>query len=144
MDILITHGGLARTRTLHLRPLQLWLMLGALLLALLLLSGTVYHFVFLKAVREGWPVVSQIVGPVIGRDAVDRERYLRENVEAMALQRPLWALNQAFAKHNLAACIKGGLELQGYAVGAPLRPQAPLTPAGVEEVRAALTAIDAL
>ncbi|MGR6807782.1 M23 family metallopeptidase [Sphaerotilus natans] len=86
MDILITHGRLARTRSVHLRPLQLWLMLGALLLALLLLSGTVYHFVFLKAVREGWPVVSQIVGPVIGRDAVDRERYLRENVEAMALQ----------------------------------------------------------
>lgn len=86
MDILIIHGRLARTRSLHLRPLQLWLMLGALLLALLLLSGTVYHFVFLKAVREGWPVVSQIVGPVIGRDAVDRERYLRENVEAMALQ----------------------------------------------------------
>lgn len=86
MDILITHGRLARTRSVHLRPLQLWLMLGALLLALLLLSGTVYHFIFLKAVREGWPVVSQIVGPVIGRDAVDRERYLRENVEAMALQ----------------------------------------------------------
>lgn len=63
---------------------------------------------------------------------------------AMALQRPLWALNQAFAKHNLAACIKGGLELQGYPVGAPLRPQAPLTPAGVEEVRSALTAIGAL
>lgn len=86
MDILITHGRLARTRSVHLRPLQLWLMLGALLLALLLLSGTVYHFIFLKAVREGWPVVSQIVGPVIGRDAVGRERYLRENVEAMALQ----------------------------------------------------------
>jgi 4-hydroxy-tetrahydrodipicolinate synthase len=62
----------------------------------------------------------------------------------MALQRPLWALNQAFAKHNLAACIKGGLELQGYAVGAPLRPQAPLSADGVEEVRAALTAIGAL
>ncbi|HLT26672.1 MAG TPA: dihydrodipicolinate synthase family protein, partial [Zeimonas sp.] len=30
---------------------------------------------------------------------------------AMELQRPLWRLNQAFAKHNLAACIKGGLEL---------------------------------
>ncbi len=63
---------------------------------------------------------------------------------AMALQRPLWALNQAFAKHNLAACIKGGLELQGYAVGAPLRPQAPLTTQGIEEVRAALAAIGAL
>jgi 4-hydroxy-tetrahydrodipicolinate synthase len=64
--------------------------------------------------------------------------------EAMALQRPLWVLNQAFARYNLAACIKGALELQGYAVGAPLAPQAPLSPAGVEEVRRALAAIGAL
>jgi dihydrodipicolinate synthase/N-acetylneuraminate lyase len=64
--------------------------------------------------------------------------------ETMALQRPLWRLNQAFAKYNLAACIKGGLELQGYAVGAPLRPQSPLPPEGVEEVRRALEAIGAL
>jgi 4-hydroxy-tetrahydrodipicolinate synthase len=63
---------------------------------------------------------------------------------AMDRQRPLWALNQAFAKHNLAACIKGGLELQGYAVGAPLAPQAPLSAEGVEDVRRALTAIGAL
>ena len=63
---------------------------------------------------------------------------------AIELQRPLWTLNQAFAKYNLAACIKGGLELQGYAVGAPLPPQAPLTPQGIEEVRQALTAIGAL
>ena len=64
--------------------------------------------------------------------------------EAMALQRPLWSLNQAFAKYNLAACIKGGLELQGYSVGDPLPPQAPLSPEGVEEVRRALEAIAAL
>jgi 4-hydroxy-tetrahydrodipicolinate synthase len=63
---------------------------------------------------------------------------------AMAKQRPLWALNQAFAKYNLAACIKGGLELQGYAVGAPLAPQAPLSPEGFEDVRRALAAIGAL
>ncbi|MDE2363891.1 MAG: dihydrodipicolinate synthase family protein, partial [Hyphomicrobiales bacterium] len=43
--------------------------------------------------------------------------------EAMALQSPLWRLNQAFAKYNLAACIKAALEIQGYAVGAPLPPQ---------------------
>lgn len=60
---------------------------------------------------------------------------------AMERQRPLWALNQAFAKYNLAACIKGALELQGYAVGAPLPPQAPLSPEGVEEVRRALSAL---
>ena len=63
---------------------------------------------------------------------------------AMERQRPLWNLNQAFAKYNLAACIKGGLQLQGYPVGVPLPPQAPLPPEGVEEVRRALVAIGAL
>jgi 4-hydroxy-tetrahydrodipicolinate synthase len=63
---------------------------------------------------------------------------------AMERQRPLWALNQAFAKYNLAACIKGGLALQGYAVGDPLPPQAPLPAEGVADVRAALQAIGAL
>jgi len=63
---------------------------------------------------------------------------------AMNLQRRLWTLNQSFAKYNLAACIKGGLELQGYAVGAPLLPQAPLPPDGITEVRRALEAIEAL
>ncbi|MEJ2222323.1 MAG: dihydrodipicolinate synthase family protein, partial [Desulfobacterales bacterium] len=53
---------------------------------------------------------------------------------AMERQRPLWSLNQAFARYNLAACIKGGLQLQGYPVGEPLPPQAPLPPEGVEEV----------
>ena len=63
--------------------------------------------------------------------------------EAMALQRRLWRLNQAFAKYNLAACIKGGLEIQGYAVGAPLAPQKPLGEAGRAEVKAALDALRA-
>jgi len=63
---------------------------------------------------------------------------------AMDRQRDLWALNQAFAKYNLAACIKGGLELQGYAVGEPLPPQSALPPEGIEDVRRALTLIGAL
>jgi 4-hydroxy-tetrahydrodipicolinate synthase len=63
---------------------------------------------------------------------------------AMELQRPLWALNQAFARFNLAACIKGGLQLQGYDVGDPLPPQAPLSAEGVDEVKRALQAIGAL
>lgn len=63
---------------------------------------------------------------------------------AMALQAMLWDLNQAFARHNLAACIKGGLVMQGYAVGAPLPPQAPLSAEGQVEVRAALESVGAL
>jgi dihydrodipicolinate synthase/N-acetylneuraminate lyase len=63
---------------------------------------------------------------------------------AMQLQRPLWALNQAFAKYNLAACIKGGLQLQGYPVGDPLAPQAPLSAQGLEDVGQMLRSIGAL
>ncbi len=45
----------------------------------------------------------------------------------MALQRELWRINEAFARFNLAACIKAGLQIQGYAVGDPVPPQPALT-----------------
>jgi 4-hydroxy-tetrahydrodipicolinate synthase len=61
--------------------------------------------------------------------------------EAMTLQRRLWPLHEVFAKYHLAACIKGGLELDGFAVGAPLPPQAPLSDAGRTELAAILAAI---
>jgi 4-hydroxy-tetrahydrodipicolinate synthase len=47
--------------------------------------------------------------------------------EAMKLQRRLWGINEAFAKYNLAACIKAGLSIQGYDVGDPIAPQTALT-----------------
>jgi 4-hydroxy-tetrahydrodipicolinate synthase len=46
--------------------------------------------------------------------------------EAMTLQRDLWRINEAFARFNLAACIKAGLQIQGYTVGDPVPPQAAL------------------
>ncbi len=61
--------------------------------------------------------------------------------EAMALQRRAWRINEAFARYNLAACIKAGLALQGYDVGDPVAPQAALTPEArkaVEQVLADL------
>jgi 4-hydroxy-tetrahydrodipicolinate synthase len=45
----------------------------------------------------------------------------------MALQRRLWRINEAFARFNLAACIKAGLQIQGYPVGEPVPPQSALT-----------------
>jgi 4-hydroxy-tetrahydrodipicolinate synthase len=60
--------------------------------------------------------------------------------EAMALQRRLWRINEAFAKYSLAACVKGGLELMGFPVGSPLPPQRPLDEAGRAEVASALAA----
>jgi 4-hydroxy-tetrahydrodipicolinate synthase len=58
--------------------------------------------------------------------------------EAMRLQRKLWAVNQAFSKYALAACIKGGLELQGFDVGVPIAPQQRLTEDGFREMRSVL------
>jgi 4-hydroxy-tetrahydrodipicolinate synthase len=91
----------------------------------------------------GWMAGPACVAP---RQSVELYELCRRGdwAAAMERQRPLWALNQAFAKYNLAACIKGGLELQGYAVGSPLPPQAPLPPEGIEEVRRALLAVGAL
>src|ERR1700744_224882 len=47
--------------------------------------------------------------------------------EAMVLQRQLWRVNEAFARYNLAACIKAALTIQGYDVGDPILPQKPLS-----------------
>lgn len=86
MQVLITHGRLARTRVLQFHAGHL--MLAALLLAALLMltSGTVYHLVFLKAAREGWPLVSPIVRLVVRDEMAQRERFMRENLDAMAVK----------------------------------------------------------
>ena len=63
--------------------------------------------------------------------------------EAMALQRRLWAVNGAFAKYSLAACIKGALALQGFDVGDPFPPQPALDEAGRAEMAAILRAVGA-
>ena len=92
--------------------------------------------------------VGWMAGPacIVPRQSVELYELCKRGdwAAAMERQRPLWSLNQAFAKYNLAACIKGGLQLQGYPVGVPLPPQAPLPPEGVEEVRRALIAVGAL
>jgi 4-hydroxy-tetrahydrodipicolinate synthase len=64
--------------------------------------------------------------------------------EAMALQRELWRVNEAFARFNLAACVKAGLQVQGYAVGDPLPPQAALSADERKQVEATLTEVAAL
>jgi len=61
--------------------------------------------------------------------------------EAMALQRALWRINEAFAKFNLAACIKAGLAIQGYAVGDPVPPQTPLNAEERKVVEAMLASL---
>jgi murein DD-endopeptidase MepM/ murein hydrolase activator NlpD len=84
MQVLITHGSVARTRVLQFRRWQIVLAACGLVVFLLAVSGTVYHFVFLKAAREGWPVVSPLVRLVVRDEIAQRDRFMRENLDAMA------------------------------------------------------------
>jgi murein DD-endopeptidase MepM/ murein hydrolase activator NlpD len=84
MQIMITHGSLARSRVLQFNRWQLGAALVALAILLMVASAAIYHFVVVKGVREGWPVVSQIVSLVARDETVQRDRFLRENLDAMA------------------------------------------------------------
>jgi 4-hydroxy-tetrahydrodipicolinate synthase len=63
---------------------------------------------------------------------------------AMDLQRPMWKVNEIFAKYSIAACIKTALDLQGFAVGAPMHPQMPLGEAARAEIASVLRDVGAL
>ena len=95
----------------------------------------------MMAIADFHGVFPYLVSPIDSSDAVKSDVLARLCDD---LINTLWALNQAFAKYNLAACIKGALELQGYAVGAPLPPQAPLTAEALADVKQTLIALGAL
>jgi 4-hydroxy-tetrahydrodipicolinate synthase len=61
--------------------------------------------------------VGWMAGPacLIPRQSVQLYELCREEnwQAAMALQRRSWRINEVFARYNLAACVKAGLELQG-------------------------------
>lgn len=84
MQLLITHGRMARTRVLQFQRWQLILAAAVLAALLMLLSGTIYHFVFLKAAREGWPVVSPLVRLIVRDEIAQRDRFMRDNLDAIA------------------------------------------------------------
>lgn len=84
MQVIITDTHSARSRVLRVSGVQLVLALLLLAAALLLTSAAAYHWIVLKGVREGWPVLRSVAGLVERDDAVQRERYLRANIDAMA------------------------------------------------------------
>ncbi len=149
MQIMITHGSMARTRVLHYNRWQLGLALAGLVLLLVLLSGSVYHFVFLKAVREGWPLVSQLVRPIVQDEMTLRERFLRDNLDAMAqrvgeMQARLIRLESMGDRvSGLAGVNAGELKPAGRAAsGGQGGPYLPLRRAGFDDLYAALAQLE--
>lgn len=84
MQVLVTHGVLSRTRVFQFSAWQMALVLVVLGVMLMLASGAIYHFVFLKAAREGWPVVSPLVKLIVRDEIAQRDRVMRDNLDVMA------------------------------------------------------------
>jgi len=84
MHLIITDAWLAKQRAIHLSGTKLVLAGLLAALALMLTAAGLYHWVFLKGAREGWPVVSTLVKLIVQDEAEQRERFMRENINAMA------------------------------------------------------------
>src|SRR5262245_8724538 len=84
MQILITDSSLLRTRVLHVTRWQFALVTLLVVASLMAVSAALYHFTFLTAAREGWPVMGQVVKMAVREEAAQRERVMRENLDAIA------------------------------------------------------------
>ena len=84
MHLIITDAWLAKSRAVHLSGVKLVLAGTALSVVLILVAAGFYHLVFLKGAREGWPVIGSMVRLVAADEFLQRDRFMRENLDAMA------------------------------------------------------------
>lgn len=84
MHLIITDAWLAKSRAIHLSGTKLLAAGLAISLSLMLVAAGLYHWVFLKGAQDGWPMVGSLVKLVVKDEAVQRDRFMRENLDAMA------------------------------------------------------------
>ncbi|MDO8279585.1 MAG: M23 family peptidase, partial [Burkholderiaceae bacterium] len=84
MHLIITDAWLARSRAVHLSGARLALAGLIASLALMIVAAGLYHWVFLKGAREGWPVIGSLVRLMVKDEFEQRDRFMRENLDAMA------------------------------------------------------------
>jgi murein DD-endopeptidase MepM/ murein hydrolase activator NlpD len=84
VHFIITDAWLAKSRAIHLSGTRLVLSFLLLSLGLMVSAAGLYHWVFLKGAREGWPVIGALVRLVVKDEFEQRDRFMRENLDAMA------------------------------------------------------------
>jgi len=84
VHFIITDAWLAKSRAVHLSGTKLVLVFLTLSVGLMMLAAGLYHWVFLKGAREGWPVIGALVKLVVKNEFEQRDRFMRENLDAMA------------------------------------------------------------
>ena len=84
MHLIITDAWLAKSRAVYLSGTRLLLAGFVAALALMVVAAGLYHWVFLKGAREGWPIIGTLVKLVVKDESEQRERFMRENLDVMA------------------------------------------------------------
>jgi hypothetical protein len=84
VHLIITDAWLAKSRAIYLSGTKLVLAGFVAALALMLVAAGLYHWVFLKGAREGWPVIGSLVKLMVKDEFDQRDRFMRENLDVMA------------------------------------------------------------
>ena len=84
MQLIITDAWLARSRAIHLTGTKLAVTAVLASCVLTLVAAGLYHWVFLKGAREGWPVIGTLVRMVVKDEFEQRDRFMRENLDVLA------------------------------------------------------------
>lgn len=84
MQLIITDAWLAKSRAIHLSGTKLMVATLLAALTLMFVAAGLYHLVFLKGAREGWPVVGAVLRLVVKDEFEQRDRFMRENLDVLA------------------------------------------------------------
>lgn len=84
MHLIITDAWLAKSRAIHLTGTKMLIVGLSISVSLMLVAAGLYHWVFLKGAREGWPIVGSLVKFIVKDEFEHRDRFMRENLDAMA------------------------------------------------------------
>lgn len=84
MHLIITDAWMAKSRPIHLTGTKLLLAGLTASLVLMATAAGLYHWVFMKGAREGWPIISSVVKLVARDEFEQRDKFLRENLDVMA------------------------------------------------------------
>ena len=84
MHLIITDAWLAKSRAIYLSGTRLVIAGFVAALALMMVAAAMYHWVFLKGAREGWPLIGALVKLVVKDEFEARDRFMRENLDVMA------------------------------------------------------------
>jgi murein DD-endopeptidase MepM/ murein hydrolase activator NlpD len=147
VHFIITDAWLAKSRAIHLSGTKLVLAAASLSLALMLTAAGMYHWVFLKGAREHWPVIGTLVRLVVQDEFEQRDRFMRENLDAMARRlgdmqarmMQMQVLSERVA--GLAGVKPEEIQSQAAARGGALIDGRPLT---LEELQATLNDLEQL